>query len=149
MSFSEIEICHFWDIKILQFSGDWNLSFREINFAVFKRLKCSFFEGLSMTFLGNWNIAFSGNETIELSSFWKTESFIFFGKNHTHKKNWKSKPKEKCESKHTWGTTNVDRICHERQPASSLLNKLFVKVKSKNFANWFQNTSRLIKILIV
>ena len=34
--------------------------------------------------------------------------------------------------------TNVDRICYEIQPASQLLNKLFVKVKPENFANWFE-----------
>ena len=42
-------------------------------------------------------MTFSGNEKIELSSFWKTESFILFGRNHAHKKNSKSKPKTKCE----------------------------------------------------
>ena len=34
--------------------------------------------------------------------------------------------------------TNVNRICYEIQPASQLLNKLFVKVKPQNFANWFE-----------
>ena len=113
VSFSGIEICHFRDITMPQFSGDWNLSFREIKLATFERLFFFFYGGLSMTFSGNWNVTFSGNEKIELSSFLKTESFIFFGRNHAHKKNCKSKPKTKSESKHTWGTTNVDRICHE------------------------------------
>ena len=99
-------------------SGNWNLSFLEIKLAIFEKLKCSFFGGLNMTFTGNLNVASSGNKNIELSSFWKTESFIFFGRNHVHKKNWKSKPKTNCESKHTWGTTNVDRICHAMQPTS-------------------------------
>ena len=116
--FSEIEICYFRDITMLPFSGDWNLSFREIKLAIFERLKCSFFGGVEHHIFGNWNVTFSGKEKIELSSFWKTESFIFFGRNHVHKKNWKSKPKTKSESKHTRGTTNVDRICHEIQPAS-------------------------------
>ena len=113
----EIEICYFRDITILYFSGDWNLSFWEIKLAIFERLKCSFFGGLNMTISGNWNVTFSGNEKIELSSFWKTEFFIFFGRNYAQKKNWKSKP-TKSESKHTWATTSVDRICHEIQPAS-------------------------------
>ena len=60
----------------------------------------------------------SGNEKIELSSFWKTEFFIFFGRNHVQKKKWKSKPETKSELKHTWTTTSVDKICHEIQPAS-------------------------------
>ena len=136
VSFSEIEICYFWDTVRLHFSGDWNLSFREIKLAIFERLKCSFFGELNVTFSGNWNVTFSGNEKIELFCFWKTESFIFFSRNHAHKKNWK--PKTKSESKHTWGTPNVDRICHEIQPASWLLNKQFVKVKSRNLANWFE-----------
>ena len=117
-SFSEIEIYQFRDITILQFSGDWNLFFREIKLAIFERLKCSFFGGVEHHIFGNWNVTFSGKEKIELSSFWKTESFIFFGRDHAHKKNWKSKPKTNSESKHTWGTTNVDRICHETQPVS-------------------------------
>ena len=53
MSSSGIEICHFRDIKILQISGDRNLSFQEIKLAIFEKLKCYFFGGLNMTFLGN------------------------------------------------------------------------------------------------
>ena len=135
-NFREIEISHFGDIIILQFSGDWNLSFREIKLAIFERLKCSFFGELNMTFSGNRNVTFSRNEKIELSSFWKTKFFISFSRNHAHKKNWKSQPKTKSESKLTWGTTNVDRICHEIQ--QDTFNKQFVKVKSQNFANWFE-----------
>ena len=144
-SFLEIEVCYFRDIIILHFSGDWNLSFVEIKLAIFMRLKCSFFGGLKMTFSGNWNVTFSRNEKIELSSYWKTEFFIFFGRSHAQKRNWKSKPQTKSESKHTWGTTNVDRICHEIQPPSWLLNKQFAKVKSRNFAIWFEKYFTLDK----
>ena len=144
-SFLEIEICYFRDIIILHFSGDWNLSFVEIKLAIFMRLKCSFFGGLKMTFSGNWNVTFSRNEKIELSSYWKTEFFISFGRSHAQKRNWKSKPKTKSEPKHTWGTTNVDRICHEIQPPSRLLNKQFAKVKSRNFAIWFEKYFTLDK----
>ena len=136
--FREIEISDLGDIVILQFSGASNLPFREIKLAIFEKLRCSFSGGLNMIFSGNWNVTFSRNEKIELSSFWKTESFVFFGKNHAHKKNWKSKAKTKSESKHTWGTTNADRIYHEIQPASYLLNKQLVRVNSQNFANWFE-----------
>ena len=110
-----------WNMSFSRYyniSEDWNLSFREIKLAIFEKLKSSFFGGLNMTFSGDWNITFSGNETFKLSSFWKTESFIFFGRNHAYKKKWKSEPKTNCESKHSWGTTNVDRICHEIQSAS-------------------------------
>ena len=77
-----------------------------------------FFVGIEHDIFGKWKVTFSGKEKIELSSFWKTESLICFGRNHAHKKNCKSKPKTKSESKLTLGTTNVDRICHEIQPAS-------------------------------
>ena len=124
--FREIELCHSRGLKYVIFEILQCLNFREIGICPFGRLSSQlsrdyyyfFFGGLSMTFSWNWNVTFSGNEKIELSSFLKTESFIFFGRNHAHKKNCKSKPKTKSESKLTWGTTNVDRICHEIQPAS-------------------------------
>ena len=144
--FREIELCHSRGLKYVIFEILQCLNFREIGICPFGRLSSQlsrdyyyfFFGGLSMTFSWNWNVTFSGNEKIELSSFLKTESFIFFGRNHAHKKNCKSKPKTKRESKHTWGTTNVDRICHEIQPPSWLFNKQFAKVKSRNFAIWFE-----------
>ena len=130
LSFSEIEICHFRDITILQFSGDWNWSFWEIKLAVFERLKCFFFGGLNMTFSGNWNVTFSGNEEIELSSFWKTESFIFFAK-------W--------IKAHPMLTGFVMRY---NQPASYWTSYLW-KLSPKILQIGLRNTSRWIKILIV
>ena len=100
-----------WDVL---FSGDWNMSFwGNYNTSFLGRLKCYFFGGLNMSFSGNWSVTFSGNEKIELSSFWKTESFILLGRNHAHKKNLKSKPRTKYESKHMWGTSNAYKICDE------------------------------------
>ena len=151
--FQEIELCHSRGLKYVIFEILQCLNFREIGICPFGRLSSQlsrdylffFYGGLSMTFSGNWNVTFSGNEKIELSSFWKTESFIIFGRNHARKKNYKSKPKTKKESKHTWGTTNVDRICHEIQPPSWLLNKQFAKVKYRNFAIWFEKYFTLDK----
>ena len=56
--FREIELCHSGKIchfRDIQFSGDWNLSFREIKLVIFEKLK---FRGLNMTFSGNWNVTF-------------------------------------------------------------------------------------------
>lgn len=50
----ETEISRFRDIVILQFSGDWNLFFREIKHAILGRLNCSF--------LGVWTSHFQGIE---------------------------------------------------------------------------------------
>ena len=118
LQFRKIKMCHSRRLKyviseILQY-----FNFREIEICLFGRLGLQFSRDKNVICWGDWKVTFSGNEKNELPSFWKTKFFIFFRRNHAHKKNWKSKPKTKSESKHTRGTTNVDRICHEIQPAS-------------------------------
>ena len=138
--FREIEISHFRDIKILQFSGDWNLSCsgdwnapflgelchsRRLKYVIFEILQYFNSREIETYLFGRLRFQFSKmffSLGIEHDIFGELKGNIFGkGKNwtvHSHKKNCKSKPETKSESKHTWGTTNVDRICHDIQLAS-------------------------------
>ena len=103
--FWEIELCHSRRLKyviftILQFSGDWNWSFRDIKLAVFERLKCFFFfRGIEHDIFGELKCNIFGklrNWTVQFLENW----ILHFLRQVNQ------------------STPEVGRICHEIQPAS-------------------------------